>query len=664
MAGREKIKKINGIMTRKRHVVLDWRACFQAWSGSRFNSNRKLGFTLVIMPMRFQVTHKRAMRFASFASAFTAIVLCGFLPICRAAVVKEVTVINNGSQIDFERQRRQVKSSSTVRYTTSTFSAVHRHVTVADVASFSQTASANYAFTVQIDVLAAPKELWQLDLDTLLRGSLLVRRDNIGIIDEGRASLNAFNISANLPNATVRNGDILNVSSLNLDTGDQRNDFDIAVNESDHAKIGGFGSQRLTFDVTWSSSAESRTHEASSRFGLRHVLENNGLFSNIGEHVEYANSAQSQNDGVFLEGDLLSAGRIFAMSLQGKASRIQTSDGQEMLVRPTTPAIGVAGLTLSQSKDVFGYETGRLFSIDPDTGQYFPRGFLNLLETENVKGIELIGSNPDQLYVLNEPTFQTQTIHQVDIAGNSVAKETLKFVGPFVAQKPNIIDLAYDSSNDILYGWDALTGLVKIDRFSGDVTDSIAFSPAAIDSIAFDNTGNVLYGLGASGLYSINTTTEQDILISSPNAFADFGDFVVLDGSFFLSNLIYNPGDGSVLFDPRGQLIESFDFLALTTQNMLSPGALVFEHASAVAAISESLLQVSGLNDGEVLALGPILPPNLSAEQLAVQFSFEYVSADGSRRTGTLVAQVIPEPSSLLLCLAGVFFLLHRSQST
>lgn len=81
----------------------------------------------------------------------------------------------------------------------------------------------------------------------------------------------------------------------------------------------------------------------------------------------------------------------------------------------------------------------------------------------------------------------------------------------------NIWGLAYDSTNDVLYGADGdNNALVTVNRATGGTTIVGAFSAAAptpIAGLGYDPVADVLYGIDQTSLYSINRTTGAVTLI-------------------------------------------------------------------------------------------------------------------------------------------------------
>jgi hypothetical protein len=595
------------------------------------------------------------------------LIASGTAVVGRAAVLGSVKVEDNSTTADLDDNRRQVRSSSEVKQggTFTQFFTGHHHIVAADAGiGFRQEARPSMRFTVKAQVNAAPDELWQLNLDSVLKGKVFVRDDTgPGSIESANAYMKSFGFNYTSKNALLSKDTLL--MAEDFETGTNTDDADIDVNESRDAIFSGRGSQEVVIDLTWESYADSKSNEAAVRFGMDHTMSGFILGDAVGGKVAYPSNSTPKDDGYFLDGTLKSPGRAFAMTLQSVASRIDVTDGFELPINFSPGVNFVTGLTLSASKDVFGVSRvsngaggfdNSLFRVNPNTGIAQNPVTLNLNEPNNVQGLELIGINPDQLFVLNSYAPNAQSLHLMNRNGQSLARNPLIYDpgGPFKTQVPQVIDLAYDSKLDILYGWDVNNGLVTIDRNTGFIFDQISFSGGPIEAIAFDDQNGTLYGIGHSGLYTINTTNEQDILISDPDIYGDFGDLVILDESFYKANLM--TGKRNVLIDPRGD--------AMTGFMISSPGPLELDLSQLVLPPSATwdsgpnFLSVTGLDATQPFDIGPIFPAGLSASEFE-QYSFQYARSDGILRDGNALLAV-PEPATLVMLSFSVATLFCR----
>lgn len=584
--------------------------------------------------------------------------------VSEGAVVGAVRTRNNGSQVNLTENRRQLDSetSSFVQPDLVTFRAQHRHVAVADAfAPGTQQLTSNLQFGVDIDVVAGANEPWQLDLTSLLRGTVLTRLDRSIFEEEGAAiaSIGSFTYSASVPNGQASSGTLL--IPQNWQAVGFFSDATQAVTDTRNAALSGVGSQTVKLDFTWESHVDSFSNEASARFGLTHSLDN-GPFGEIGRYVEYPTGTNPFDDGYFVDGTIRSAGKIMGVGVPGQAYRIREDDGSGLLIGQTGRA-ALRSLTTSSSNDVFGValEYNRtttfpiLYSVNPGTGATTRILSLSLGETtKDVYGVELIGSGPDELWVLNQTEDDEQTLHRVDSNGNSVAKHTLTFNGAPTQFK----DLAYDGATNKLYGWDQRHGLMEIDRNNGAVTDNYLFSDGSyIDGITFDPTDGTLYGAGSNSLYRISSN-ETKTLVGTSNDYPFVGDIVILDESYFKTNLVYLPGTGTLILDPQGRVLDRFELIVSGESFLLDP-SLVTLPSGFPTRLDQDEISVSGLDTALPFDIGQVLPPGLTAEEISSQVTFRYSFVGSSELSeGNLLFFVpAPEPSSLALILVGTLAL-------
>jgi hypothetical protein len=552
---------------------------------------------------------------------------------CWAAIVGDVRA-RNVAQVDHQDNRRQIRSaaSASVNQNRLDFEAKHQHVVVADSFTFSAETGATFDYAVEIDVVAERSEAWQLDLSTLLHGALLGRADVGPDTDNefSETNIRSFTFSDRVPNGRRLRGDLRATGSGWSAISGLGADVTEMVADSKQAVYFGVGSQTIKLNFGWESRARSVQNEASVRFGLKHDLDDEG-FGDIGEKVEYASSANINEDGYFVEGTLRPMGKIFGVGIFGEAFRIRHENGAGLKIKDFIGHIyGTHSLTVGRSQDIFGVANLRgggfggsflipwMYSVDPSTGVGTLGTRLSLAEAGTVKGIELIpNGSTEELWVVND-TASGDRLHRVDSSGNSVFQVPLLLNGSSTLLK----DLAYEKSTDTLYGWDDAHALVKIDRATGTVTDDTLFSLGNfIDGIAFDPGNGILYGAGPTGLFSINTQTEAKALIGTSSDYQTIGDIVIIDDRAFKSNMVYTPGSGNIILDSQGRNLTSVELVAngieFQLENFVAPPI-------GETILSPNSISVSGLDSSLPLDLGAILPPGLTADQLASQLVFRY----------------------------------------
>jgi hypothetical protein len=211
-------------------------------------------------------------------------------------------------------------------------------------------------------------------------------------------------------------------------------------------------------------------------------------------------------------------------------------------------------------------------------------------------------------------------------------------------------DIAYAPDGSLFGLYNNGSSLVTFDKTTGAVTPVAPLSVAGIESIAFDPSDGVLFGVGLSvigapqnGLYTINPTTGETTLVGS------FGDAYNL----------YNPYPQNIRFDSDGNLYlsntsENTDIYRVNTGNggatfvgeVTGYANLILENGSQYM-YGVSIPSINGANAQPVLVsfdLGSFVDGGTNADGSIHQISVTMVGAGGQFPVNFNFSGNVPDP--------------------